>query len=95
MKKWRRGCCDRRVGGDRRQVHSLDYFAAGGIERRGGATQRKRKGGEKRRNWVRVDRYVSVYCGWSADDVNVAEGIAEEPTLTIYPAGVGEGREPC
>lgn len=87
MKKWRRGCCDRRQGGDRRQVHSLDYFEAGGIERRGGPRQRKRKDGEKRKNWVRIDRHVSAYCGWSEDNVIVASG--DEKTL-ILTLGAGE-----
>jgi len=70
MQNWRRRCCDRRSGGERRQKYSLDYFAAGGVERRGGPSQRKRKGGEKRKNWVRVDLYSSAYCGWDRDQVD-------------------------
>ena len=66
MQSWKRCCYDRRLGGDRRRVHSLDYFAAGGGERRGGARQRKRKGGERRKNWCRVGLYTSVYYGWPA-----------------------------
>jgi hypothetical protein len=38
---------------------------------------------------VRVDRYVSAYCGWSTDNVHVAETSGEEQTLMII-ADAGE-----
>lgn len=84
MGNWQRSCCDRRLGGDRRRVHSLDYFAAGGRERRGGRAQRKRKGGERRLNWVRVGLYTSAYSGWQQPEAEVVSGPeGEEPLLII------------
>jgi hypothetical protein len=49
---------DRRSIEERRKVHDLDYFSAGGVERRRWKEQRKEP--ERRTGWIRVDRWTSV-----------------------------------
>ena len=51
---------DRRSLHDRRQVHSVDYFLMGGIERRKIRNRRKNKI-ERRENWVRITEWTSVF----------------------------------
>ncbi len=51
---------DRRSLYDRRQVHSVDYFLMGGIERRKIWSRRKNKI-ERRENWVRITEWTSVF----------------------------------
>jgi hypothetical protein len=41
---------DRRSGDDRRQIHDLDYFFDGGVERR--RRKKRRPQGEQREGWV-------------------------------------------
>lgn len=83
MQNWQRSCYDRRHGGDRRRVHSLDYFAAGGCERRGGRAKRRRSRGERRHNWVRVGVYISAYCGWQLDSDGALNPEGQEPIIVI------------
>ena len=49
---------DRRVVEDRRRAYNLDYFSAGGAERRAGAERRREI--ERRRDCVKVSRWSSV-----------------------------------
>ncbi|MCP4114038.1 MAG: hypothetical protein GY737_01300 [Desulfobacteraceae bacterium] len=57
----KRSAFDRRSGDDRRQVYNMDHFQAVGIERRLNVEGRRKILEEKRRNWVRVTRWSSVY----------------------------------
>jgi hypothetical protein len=57
----RKSVVDRRSGVDRRQVHLLEYFIQGGVERRSGKDRRKRL--ERRADWVRVDDWYSICLG--------------------------------
>ena len=57
----KRSALDRRSGDDRRQVYDMDHFQAVGIERRLNVGSRRKNLEEKRRNWVRVTRWSSVY----------------------------------
>jgi hypothetical protein len=59
----KRSLIDRRSGDDKRKAYSLDYFFTGGEERR--RLRERRIAGERRRNWVRVSRWCSVYVGAS------------------------------
>jgi hypothetical protein len=52
---------DRRSGADRRKIHDLNYFIRGGVERR--KFKERRSQGERRKNWLRVDEWVSVFVG--------------------------------
>jgi hypothetical protein len=52
---------DRRSGVDRRKIHDLNYFIIGGLERR--KFKERRWKGERRKNWVRVDEWISVFVG--------------------------------
>ena len=51
---------DRRSLYDRRQVHSVDYFLIGGIERRKIRNRRKNKL-ERRENWIRITEWTSIF----------------------------------
>lgn len=51
---------DRRSLYDRRQVHSVDYFLMGGLERRKIRNRRTNKI-ERRENWVRITEWTSVF----------------------------------
>ena len=57
----KRSSIDRRSGDDKRKAYNLDYFFKGGEERR--RMRERRIIGERRRNWVRVSRWSSVYVG--------------------------------
>ena len=59
MYERRESVVDRRSGTDRRQAYSLDYFLAGGIERRRRKERRSRI--ERRARWMRVGKWYSVY----------------------------------
>jgi len=52
---------DRRSGDDRRKVHNLNYFIRDGVERR--KFKERRSQAERRKNWLRVDEWVSVFVG--------------------------------
>jgi len=52
---------DRRSGEDRRQVHNLDFFAAGGRERRKELGRRDAE--ERRKNCIRISPWSSVCVG--------------------------------
>jgi hypothetical protein len=54
----RRGFDRRTDGSDRRTSYSLDFFSENIIERRSGEERRQEK--EKRLNWTRVTKWVSV-----------------------------------
>jgi hypothetical protein len=54
---------DRRSAEDRRQFYDLDYFQNGGLERR--RRNDRRQHGERRKNFVRVSDWSSVYTGHS------------------------------
>ena len=62
-KQHRRSGFDRRTGEERRRVLSLDYFV-NGKERRIGAERRRR--GEMRKGWFRVNKWSSVLVGSKA-----------------------------
>jgi hypothetical protein len=49
---------DRRSGEDRRAIYLIDYFSAGGMERREMKERRNPK--ERRRDCVKVSRWSSV-----------------------------------
>ena len=49
---------DRRKGKDRRSQFNQGYFLSGGVERRSGWERRTL--GERRRNWIRVDKWSSA-----------------------------------
>ena len=49
---------DRRKGKDRRSHFNQGYFLSGGVERRSGWERRTL--GERRRNWIRVDKWSSA-----------------------------------
>lgn len=51
---------DRRRIDGRRRVYSLDYFAKGGVERRK-TTDRRKQLIDRRKGWVRVSRWSSVF----------------------------------
>ena len=57
----KRSGLDRRTLDERREVFSIDYFDAGGMERR--KRIERRLSGEKRAGWVRVTQWSSVYVG--------------------------------
>ncbi len=57
----KRSLIDRRSGEDKRKAYNLDYFFMGGEERR--RRGERRTMGERRRDWVRVSRWCSVYVG--------------------------------
>jgi hypothetical protein len=52
---------DRRSGVDRREVHDLNYFIEGGVERR--KFEERRSELERRKSWIRVDEWISVFVG--------------------------------
>ena len=52
---------DRRIDDDKRQVYDLNYFIAGGRERRRGKERRDIR--ERRVGWVKADDWRSVYLG--------------------------------
>jgi len=54
---------DRRSGLDRRKIHDLNYFIIGGVERR--KFKERRLLGERRKNWIRADEWISVFIGTS------------------------------
>lgn len=83
---------DRRTDSDRRQSYSLDFFCERIVERRQGGDRRKDP--EKRLNWTRVTKWVSV--PFSAD-LNAAAGaghdsLPEEPSRKL--ADALENRQP-
>ncbi len=61
FKKGRQSGLDRRSGEDRRKTYSLDYFVKGGKERR--QTAERRLKGERRNDWLRIDKWYSVFTG--------------------------------
>jgi hypothetical protein len=52
---------DRRSGEDRRQVYDADYFQNNGLERRSG--KERRQPHERRKDYIRVSEWSSVYSG--------------------------------
>ena len=57
----KRSRIDRRSGEDERKSYSLDYFINGGQERR--RQIERRQSDERRSDWVRVDKWCSIYSG--------------------------------
>ena len=57
----KRSLIDRRSGEDKREVHDLDYFENYGAENR--KYSERRTPGERRSDWVRVNKWSSVYVG--------------------------------
>jgi len=55
----RKSIFDRRSGDDRRKLYALGRFLKGGVEKRNGEERRARS--EKRKGWVRVDKWSSVH----------------------------------
>ena len=60
----KRSAFDRRSGEDKRMRYNLDYFTAGGQERRDG--KERRRTGERRSSWARVYKWCSVFLGKKA-----------------------------
>jgi hypothetical protein len=56
-----RSTIERRTTPDRRKAYDLDYFDKEGEERRKGDERRKRT--EKRSDWVRAEKWRSVFVG--------------------------------
>lgn len=54
---------DRRSGKDRRQAYDLNYFISGGIERRRNVKDRRSPFKERRRRWLRINPWRSIYMG--------------------------------
>jgi hypothetical protein len=61
LEKGRQSRLDRRSGEDRRKTYSLDYFVNGGKERR--QAEERRHKGERRKEWLRIDKWYSVFTG--------------------------------
>jgi hypothetical protein len=61
FEKGRQSRLDRRSGEDRRKTYSLDYFVKGGKERR--QTGERRHKMERRKEWLRIDKWYSVFTG--------------------------------
>ena len=57
---------DRRSGKDRRRAYDLDYFINGGTERRKEVRDRRLPFKERRRGWIRINPWRSVYMGAAA-----------------------------
>lgn len=57
----KRSPIDHRSGDDNRRSYNLDYFFKGGEERR--RLLERHILGERRRSWVQVNRWGSVYLG--------------------------------
>lgn len=62
---------DRRLEEDRRDVYDLNYFEAGGVERR--RREERRHSTEKRSGWQRVSHWSSVPVGDSKKDLRLAD----------------------
>ena len=60
----KRSLMDRRSGDDKRKLYNLDYFTAGGEERRKG--KERLQSDERRKGWVRVYKWCSVFLGKKA-----------------------------
>ena len=60
----KRSVVDRRSGEDKRKRYNLDYFTAGGEERRKGKERRQSE--ERRSGWARVYKWCSVFLGKKA-----------------------------
>lgn len=60
---------DRRLGEDQRLVHDLNYFEAGGIERR--IERERRRSPEKRIGWLRVGQWNSVPVGACPSEIRL------------------------
>ena len=54
----KRSMLDRRSGEDRRVAYNLDYFRAGGKERR--SMKERRSQPERRRNWIKLSKWSSA-----------------------------------
>ncbi len=63
----KRSPIDRRSPLDRRQNYNLDYFLAGGLERRGMWKERRKMKQEQREGWARVSSWSSIYVGNHVD----------------------------
>jgi hypothetical protein len=59
--KTKRSFVDRRSGEDKRKSYNLDYFVAGGTERR--RCSERRRGNERRFHWIKVSQWCSVCIG--------------------------------
>ena len=66
FEKDRQSKLDRRSGEDRRKTYSLDYFLKGGKERR--QAEDRRHQGERRNDWMRIDKWYSVFIGSDEPD---------------------------
>ena len=66
FEKGRQSRLDRRSGEDRRKTYSLDYFIKGGKERR--KAEDRRHQAERRSDWMRIDKWYSVFIG--SDDID-------------------------
>ena len=66
FEKGRQSRLDRRSGEDRRKTYSLDYFLKGGKERR--KAEDRRQQGERRNDWMRIDKWYSVFIGSDEPD---------------------------
>lgn len=62
-------CVDRRRIDSRRKIYSLDYFAKGGLERRK-KTDRRMGQNDRRKGWVRVSRWSSIFADSDAEIEN-------------------------
>ena len=51
---------DRRRLENQRKIYSMDYFSGGGIERRKMKDRRKQQL-DRRKSWVKVSQWISVY----------------------------------
>lgn len=56
-----RSLIERRTGRDRRQAYDINYFEKNGIERRKGSERRRLS--EKRKGWIRAEKWRSVFVG--------------------------------
>jgi hypothetical protein len=60
--KKKRSFSDRRSGQDRRSTYNIDYFVNGGAERRNSAAiERRKKKKDRRKNWIKISRWSSLY----------------------------------
>jgi hypothetical protein len=80
LNDFKRAGFDRRTDSDRRTCYSLDFFGERIIERRQGGDRRKDP--EKRLNWTRVTKWVSVPFNADAGNRVGGEGMDSSPEET-------------
>ena len=72
--KKKRTFFDRRSGQDRRDSYNIDYFLEGGTERRNSpASGRREKNKDRRKDWIKISRWSSLYVDSEEDKTDDEE----------------------